>query len=559
MKKVLSLRRHAYLKTISTFLIAVVLIFGVVGCEGEPEPEYELTMAVNPPGIGTATDDTGTSPYAEGEVVDIGAHPPDPCYQFVDWTAPAGTFGDVNNATTTFTMPASDVTVTANFNAITLGHFKAYDVSDTAVPPPVGIDVELVDRFSAINATVMEAIAFSNPADKVHGDVFTPMGDSDHHLTLYRLESEQQPQLLLVEVKNQFGDNQELTVEGPHWLAVPTQKEDHEAPACLDHFLVYNVVPQVPEPVNVDLKDQWTEETVTVYEPAFFATPVQKTVGSEVTEIQNPDGDLVFYKITGEPFETSVQIDNQFGPQMLTLTIPALLAVPSETMVWETLILDHFQCFDASWWNQPEEEVVELKDQFHDESFEASLGTTICFCVPTEKLHNEVLTPILYPNNYLMVYSLYHEEQPQEWSVEVDNQFGDQMLTVSGPVALAVPTQNEGHEPPVGLDHFLLYEVIEGTSVNVSVTLQNDYFGPSCVVELPAYFACPVQKTHEAEVMEIQNPEAHVVLYQKSWTGYWDPGPYVHVFNQFVEQEFRLYMLTLVAVPSEKLDWTPLS
>ena len=125
MKAIFSLRRHSYLKTIGTFIIAIALIAGVVGCEGEPVPEFDLTMAVNPVGTGTATDQTGTSPYEEGEIVDIEAVAAD-CYRFVNWQAPAGTFGDANNATTTFTMPASDVTVTANFEEVPPDHFKFY-------------------------------------------------------------------------------------------------------------------------------------------------------------------------------------------------------------------------------------------------------------------------------------------------------------------------------------------------------------------------------------------------------------------------------------------------
>ena len=84
MKAIFSLRKHSYLKTIGTFLIAIALIAGVAGCEGEGEDEYELTMAVNPPGAGTATDETGASPYAEGTAVDIKAVPASG-YQFVDW------------------------------------------------------------------------------------------------------------------------------------------------------------------------------------------------------------------------------------------------------------------------------------------------------------------------------------------------------------------------------------------------------------------------------------------------------------------------------------------
>jgi hypothetical protein len=75
---------------------------------------YDLTMAVNPAGGGMATDETGTSPYRAGTDVSIKAVA-NPSYQFVKWTSPAGTFADENAATTTFTMPFQDITVTANF------------------------------------------------------------------------------------------------------------------------------------------------------------------------------------------------------------------------------------------------------------------------------------------------------------------------------------------------------------------------------------------------------------------------------------------------------------
>jgi uncharacterized repeat protein (TIGR02543 family) len=80
-------------------------------------PTYELTMAVAPGGSGTATDLTNASPYAEGAEVGIKAEPATG-YRFVNWTAPAGGFGAANAAETTFTMPAQNVTVTANFELI---------------------------------------------------------------------------------------------------------------------------------------------------------------------------------------------------------------------------------------------------------------------------------------------------------------------------------------------------------------------------------------------------------------------------------------------------------
>jgi len=79
-----------------------------------PTVGYNLTMAVSPAGTGNATDLTGASPYAAGVGVSIQAVA-EPGYHFVSWTAPAGGFTNPNSATTTFTMPAQDVTVTANF------------------------------------------------------------------------------------------------------------------------------------------------------------------------------------------------------------------------------------------------------------------------------------------------------------------------------------------------------------------------------------------------------------------------------------------------------------
>ena len=75
---------------------------------------YGLTMAAAPAGTGTATDVTNAPPYAEGVSVSIKAVPATG-YHFSHWTAPAGSFGNANAAVTTFTMPAADVTVTANF------------------------------------------------------------------------------------------------------------------------------------------------------------------------------------------------------------------------------------------------------------------------------------------------------------------------------------------------------------------------------------------------------------------------------------------------------------
>jgi uncharacterized repeat protein (TIGR02543 family) len=90
---------------------------------------YDLTMAVAPAGTGTATDVTNVPPYTEGIAVSIKAVPATG-YHFSHWTAaPAVVFGNANAAETTFTMPAADVTVTANF-----GEGSAYTLTMAASP-----------------------------------------------------------------------------------------------------------------------------------------------------------------------------------------------------------------------------------------------------------------------------------------------------------------------------------------------------------------------------------------------------------------------------------------
>jgi hypothetical protein len=79
-----------------------------------PGTSYSLTMAVSPAGTGNATDVTNASPYAAGVQVSIQAVAA-PGHRFVNWTAPAGSFTSASSATTAFTMPSQDVTVTANF------------------------------------------------------------------------------------------------------------------------------------------------------------------------------------------------------------------------------------------------------------------------------------------------------------------------------------------------------------------------------------------------------------------------------------------------------------
>jgi ribosomal protein L21E len=73
---------------------------------------YTLTMAVA--GGGSTSPAVGQHTYTAGTLVAISATPTG-SYSFSHWTALAGSFSNASSATTTFTMPAQNVTVTANF------------------------------------------------------------------------------------------------------------------------------------------------------------------------------------------------------------------------------------------------------------------------------------------------------------------------------------------------------------------------------------------------------------------------------------------------------------
>jgi hypothetical protein len=231
-------------------------------------------------------------------------------------------------------------TLNVEFGVPVLDHFMGYWV-DEETAPYIGENVTLEDEFGTVNATVGYAVAFGNPAEKLHDEVLTPILDPDHHLTVYYLNYAEEPREWFVEVDNQFG-TQNLTVVGPVALAVPTQKVEpgnHEPPLGLDHYLLYYVTESTPVEQYVNLNDEFGSQTdVYVYEPMLFGNPVKKTHDGNVTEILNPDVHVVIYDIYGGYLETTVQVVNQFGEQTLDLYGPSFLAVPSDKIGFAAVI-----------------------------------------------------------------------------------------------------------------------------------------------------------------------------------------------------------------------------
>lgn len=178
----------------------------------------------------------------------------------------------------------------------------------------------------------------------MHAGGPTTNRNDDNHLTVYILGGIES-YLWSVTVNNQFGNDQELIVQGPVALAVPTQKlepGDHNIPKYLDHYLLYKVWEGSNVTATVDLDDQFpgTAPGVEVTKPEYFATPAIKGYLGHEPGFWDPEGHLVLYAISSnEEFLPAVVVSNQFQEELyLELSnIEELLAVPSVKVSYELL------------------------------------------------------------------------------------------------------------------------------------------------------------------------------------------------------------------------------
>jgi hypothetical protein len=123
MRIIFSSRKHHYLAIVSTFLITVALIAGIVGCEPTLAQQYDLTIAstaggsVTMPGEGVFSCDICVAAILEAT--------PSNGYRFVNWTGDVDTIANVNAASTTITLNG-DYSITANFEAIPAVQYRLY-------------------------------------------------------------------------------------------------------------------------------------------------------------------------------------------------------------------------------------------------------------------------------------------------------------------------------------------------------------------------------------------------------------------------------------------------
>jgi uncharacterized protein (TIGR02145 family) len=110
-------------------VLSAVLSLGLMGCGKDssttPTPKYSVTISSE--GTGPA----GGGNYKEGDRVFISAGKPPHGYTFYGWTAVSGdvNLGDAMSVATWFIMPASAVSLTANFRQSSSGSLPTYMVT----------------------------------------------------------------------------------------------------------------------------------------------------------------------------------------------------------------------------------------------------------------------------------------------------------------------------------------------------------------------------------------------------------------------------------------------
>lgn len=130
------------------------------------KPTYTVTVNANPTEGGTANADRQTA--AEAETVTLTATP-NSNYRFTGWTSVGGgAFADASSPSTTFTMPAGDVTITANWQ---------YD--PPYIPPTKTPSQQAMDKIEAAKDGDTVEITLSTGNTELDKEVFEELAGRD--------------------------------------------------------------------------------------------------------------------------------------------------------------------------------------------------------------------------------------------------------------------------------------------------------------------------------------------------------------------------------------------
>ncbi|MFC1861120.1 hypothetical protein ACFLYL_02415 [Chloroflexota bacterium] len=142
------------------------------------------------------------------------------------------------------------------------------------------------------------------------------------------------------------------------------------------------------------------------------------------------------------------------------------------------------------------------------------------------------------------------------YKISLENQFGKQEIYIGHARGLLTPAEKleQGSEFPRSLDHYKIYMVLNGKTVDKDVKLKDQFGTHKVIVTYPVAFAVPVKREHGGKVFSVHNEKAHLIIYKISPR---DITKQLRVRDQFSPRYRSVVILRsfLLAVPSIKVKW----
>ena len=221
----------------------------------------------------------------------------------------------------------------------------------------------------------------------------------------------------------------------------------------LEHFKCYSIRAQSSLRLpSVTLSDQFGQDTVQVGGLRQLCAPAQKNG----ERFANQTAHLQCYSITAAPRNHVVAVRNQFGSYVLKVNRPQALCVPSlkslntrqpppslTTPTTQAALTDHFQCYGVRQQARyalrsliRSSRQVRLSDQFG--AGRVRVLQPVELCAPAQKNAE----PIRHPVDHLLCYAIADVRRRRfvKRNVQVTNQFGTQVVRLTGSKELCVPS-----------------------------------------------------------------------------------------------------------------------
>jgi len=243
----------------------------------------------------------------------------------------------------TSTTSTSSTTVSTSTTTSTTLHFDCYQMRGANLPLPKPV-VTLEDVFGTYTATLDRAHRLCAPTNKNGEDPLAPQ--RPEHLTGYEFVNvvPNLPEPTDLPVENQFG-TYTVDVRNPVRLLVPTAKSlapppPAQIPTDIRHYLCHNLEGvQGPRPAGISVESQFAANIVAVtnLNAATLCAPVSKN-GGDPDALMDPTFLLCFRTNEQNGFGTvDVFLNNQFGPSTTQFMGQPFLTEYDELCVPSTL------------------------------------------------------------------------------------------------------------------------------------------------------------------------------------------------------------------------------